>query len=91
MGKNNKTSITSSSSTGKKRQLPSKPTHFIPRTKKIAHFDSPLSDLSTTQRCELIAEISEAVLEDPQAAFTKSKGNHNEYGDDGDGDDETNK
>mmetsp|Transcript_15640 Transcript_15640/g.17849 ORF Transcript_15640/g.17849 Transcript_15640/m.17849 type:complete len:655 (+) Transcript_15640:109-2073(+) len=54
-----------------KRQLPSKP--MLPRIKAIPHFDSALSELSTTQRCELIAELSESVLEDPQAAFTSSK------------------
>ena len=53
-----------------KRKLPLKP--MITR-KRILNFDSPISRLSTTQRCELIAEISEAVLEDPQAAFSSNK------------------
>lgn len=55
---------------GKKRKLPLKP--LITR-KKVLNFDSPLSQLSTTQRCELIAEISEAILEDPQSAFQSNK------------------
>eukprot|EP00551_Chaetoceros_affinis_P004179 CAMPEP_0203683460 /NCGR_PEP_ID=MMETSP0090-20130426/47534_1 /ASSEMBLY_ACC=CAM_ASM_001088 /TAXON_ID=426623 /ORGANISM="Chaetoceros affinis, Strain CCMP159" /LENGTH=597 /DNA_ID=CAMNT_0050552607 /DNA_START=2104 /DNA_END=3894 /DNA_ORIENTATION=- len=54
-----------------KRQLPAQP--MIPRTKRVANFDSPISQLSQTQRCELIAEISEAILEDPQTAFSSNK------------------
>lgn len=51
-----------------KRKLPAKP--MLPSQKIIRNLDAELSELTTTQRCELIAEISEAVLEDPQAAFT---------------------
>ncbi len=65
----------------KKRQLPAKP--LIAR-KKIRHFDLPLAELTTTERCELIAELSEAVLEDPQSAFISSR-NQGEYDDDDDG------
>ena len=61
----------------KKRQLPAKP--LIIR-KKVLNFDTPLSQLSTTQRCELIAEISEAILEDPQEAFKSNKVQASEEG-----------
>lgn len=36
----------------------------------IPHFDKHVSDLSNEERCELIAELSESILENPQAAFT---------------------
>ncbi len=68
MGKKNGTSETKKR---QKRQLPDQP--LIPRTKRVANFDTPLSQLSRTQRCELIAEISEAILEDPQSAFSSNK------------------
>ena len=63
------------SETSKKRQLPAKP---IIARKKVKNLDLPLSELSTTERCELIAELSEAVLEDPQSAFSTSRKENDE-------------
>lgn len=51
-----------------KRKLPSKP--YLPSRRVIEHLDEPLAQLTPAQRCELIAEISESILEDPQSAFT---------------------
>lgn len=68
MGKKNGTVDTKKR---QKRQLPAQP--LIPRTKRLANFDTPVSQLSPRQRCELIAEISEAILEDPQSAFSSNK------------------
>lgn len=59
-----------------KRKLPPKP--MLPIQRTITNLETPLSELTTTQRCELIAEISEAILEDPQAAFTSSKAANDE-------------
>jgi nucleolar complex protein 3 len=50
-----------------KRKLPSKP--YLPSRRIIEHLDEPISQLTTAQRCEHIAEISESILEDPQSAF----------------------
>ena len=66
----------------KKRSLPAKP--LVVR-KRVQNFDSPLSQLSTTQRCELIAEISESILEDPQAAFRSNRIQENEEDGEGNG------
>ena len=48
--------------------LPPKP--MIPKSHTITNFDTPIAELTTTERCELIAELSESILEDPQGAFT---------------------
>lgn len=50
-----------------KRKLPSKP--YLPSRRIIEHLDEPIAQLTPAQRCELIAEISESILEDPQSAF----------------------
>lgn len=62
-----------------KKKLPPKP--MLPK-RRVIDLETPLSELSLPQRCELIAEISEAILEDPQAAFSSSKGNANVGSDD---------
>mmetsp|Transcript_4308 Transcript_4308/g.8251 ORF Transcript_4308/g.8251 Transcript_4308/m.8251 type:complete len:645 (-) Transcript_4308:2532-4466(-) len=65
-----------------KKKLPPKP--MLP-SRRVIDMETPLVDLTVPQRCELIAEISEAILEDPQAAFSSSKGNSTvESDDDGD-------
>lgn len=64
-----------------KKKLPAKP--MLPPQRKIGNLDSPITELTTSQRCELIAEISEAILEDPQSAFLSEQTNN-----DGDSDDE---
>jgi len=64
-----------------KKKLPAKP--MLPPQRKIGNLDSPILELTTSQRCELIAEISEAILEDPQSAFLSGETNN-----DGDSDDE---
>jgi nucleolar complex protein 3 len=64
-----------------KSKLPAKP--MLPPQTTIGNLDSPISELTIAQRCELIAEISESVLEDPQSAFLSDQ-SHN----DGDSDDE---
>lgn len=48
---------------------------LIPVSKKrqVAHFDTPICKLTSEQRCELIAELSESILENPEAAFTTNK------------------
>jgi nucleolar complex protein 3 len=51
----------------KKAKLPAKP--MIPKARTIANFDTPITELNTRERCELIAELSESILEDPQGAF----------------------
>ncbi len=66
-----------------KRKLPSKP--MLPSQRTIANLEVPISELATPQRCEVIAEISEAILEDPQAAFTSSKFQNDESDDDEEG------
>lgn len=50
-----------------KRKLPAKPS--IPVQRTISNLDTAIASLSQAQRCELIAEISESILEDPQTAF----------------------
>lgn len=62
-----------------KKKLPPKP--MLP-SRRIIDLETPLAELSVSQRCELIAEISEAILEDPQAAFSSSKGSGNADSDD---------
>ena len=64
-----------------KKKLPAKP--MLPPQRKIGNLDAPVTELTTAQRCELIAEISEAILEDPQSAFLSGESNN-----DGDSDDE---
>jgi nucleolar complex protein 3 len=55
----------------------------VPRqTKKILNFDEPLDELTPQQRIDLIAELSEAVLEDPQSAFASSKSSYQNSNDD---------
>ena len=54
-----------------RKRLPPKP--MIPKSSRIANMDTPIAELTAQQRCELIAELSEAVLEDPQSAFTSNK------------------
>jgi len=66
-----------------KRKLPSKP--MLPFQSTITNLDVPLSELTISERCELIAEISESVLEDPQAAFTSGKSQNDESDDDEEG------
>ena len=64
----------------KKPKLPPKP--LIPRGRTIANFDVTIKELNTKERCELIAELSESILEDPQGAFTTtSPKSSNEDGD----------
>eukprot|EP00553_Chaetoceros_curvisetus_P014819 CAMPEP_0204646132 /NCGR_PEP_ID=MMETSP0718-20130828/4088_1 /ASSEMBLY_ACC=CAM_ASM_000674 /TAXON_ID=230516 /ORGANISM="Chaetoceros curvisetus" /LENGTH=237 /DNA_ID=CAMNT_0051668293 /DNA_START=31 /DNA_END=741 /DNA_ORIENTATION=+ len=58
-----------------RRKLPAKP--MLPSKRVIQNFDTPTSELTPMQRCELIAEISEAVLEDPHAAVVTPKENDN--------------
>lgn len=54
--------------------------HQSIKKKKIANLDADISTLTTTERCELIAEISESILEDPQGAFQSL--NHDDDDDD---------
>eukprot|EP00560_Eucampia_antarctica_P006393 CAMPEP_0197827292 /NCGR_PEP_ID=MMETSP1437-20131217/4102_1 /TAXON_ID=49252 ORGANISM="Eucampia antarctica, Strain CCMP1452" /NCGR_SAMPLE_ID=MMETSP1437 /ASSEMBLY_ACC=CAM_ASM_001096 /LENGTH=625 /DNA_ID=CAMNT_0043428083 /DNA_START=69 /DNA_END=1946 /DNA_ORIENTATION=+ len=42
-------------------------------SKQILNFDEPLDELTTQERIDLIAELSEAILEDPQSSFASSK------------------
>lgn len=62
-----------------KKKLPPKP--MMPSRRTI-DLEISLAELTVSQRCELIAEISEAILEDPQAAFSSSKGTGNTDSDD---------
>mmetsp|Transcript_19234 Transcript_19234/g.28325 ORF Transcript_19234/g.28325 Transcript_19234/m.28325 type:complete len:657 (-) Transcript_19234:37-2007(-) len=53
------------------RKVPAKPR--LPSIRIIDNIDIPISELSQIQRCELIAEISESILEDPEAAIITSR------------------
>jgi len=55
----------------KSRKVPEAKNAFHQSVKKrtIPNLYADISSLTTTQRCELIAEISESILEDPQGAF----------------------
>lgn len=64
-----------------KSKLPAKP--MLPSQTTIGNLDSDIAELTTAQRCELIAEISESVLEDPQSAFLSDQSQNG-----GDSDDE---
>lgn len=59
--------------------------------KSIPHFDRKISELSNEERCELIAELSESILEDPQAAFTTPNNNNNSRGSTSNNDNDGNK
>ena len=62
---------------------------MVKKKKKILNFDVPLTELNTTEKMDLIAELSEAVLQDPQSSFQSSKNEYttNSSKDDGDGED----
>ena len=47
------------------------------KKKKILNFDVPLTELNTSEKMDLIAELSEAVLQDPQSSFLSSKNDYN--------------
>jgi len=67
--------VMSSSST--KRGNNVSKTAITRKSKVIPYFDRKVSELSTKERCELIAELSEAILEDPRSAFTSSSSSSN--------------
>lgn len=58
----------------RKRAADMKKPYFTPKpSSSIQRIDVPLEDLMPQQRIDLIAELSEAILEDPTSAMTSSR------------------
>ena len=60
-----------------RQHLPATNPLLLHRNRIIQHFDTPTSELNPQQRYELIAELSESILEDPRGAFTSNVNNTN--------------